>query len=69
MVDILLCRSVGKKLLGLIALALDLDEDFFEQVGALNDPAAIVRLLRYPGIYVHQILVGLILILMNHSEN
>ncbi|CAN6894351.1 unnamed protein product [Brassica oleracea] len=43
--------SVGRKLLGLIALALDLDEGFFEQIGALNDPAAVVRLLRYPGIY------------------
>jgi len=42
-------RSVGRKLLGLIALALDLDEDFFEKVGALNDPTAVVRLLRYPG--------------------
>jgi len=40
---------VGRKLLGLIALALDLDEDFFEKVGALNDPTAVVRLLRYPG--------------------
>ncbi|KAL9287114.1 putative aminocyclopropanecarboxylate oxidase [Arabidopsis thaliana] len=41
--------SVGRKLLGLIALALDLDEDFFEKVGALSDPTAVVRLLRYPG--------------------
>ncbi|KAL1194641.1 Jasmonate-induced oxygenase 1 [Cardamine amara subsp. amara] len=41
--------SVGRKLLGLIALALDLDEDFFKQVGALDDPAAVARLLRYPG--------------------
>ncbi|KAL0890206.1 hypothetical protein Bca101_014189 [Brassica carinata] len=41
--------SVGKKLLGLIALALDLDEDFFHQIGALNDPAAVLRLIRYPG--------------------
>ncbi|CAF2232824.1 unnamed protein product, partial [Brassica napus] len=41
--------SVGRKLLGLIALALDLDEGFFEQIGALNDPTAVVRLLRYPG--------------------
>lgn len=65
--DILLFRTVGRKLLGLIALALDLDEDFFERVGALNDPAAVVRLLRYPGIYVHQILVGLISILVSRS--
>ncbi|KAJ4868679.1 2-oxoglutarate (2OG) and Fe(II)-dependent oxygenase superfamily protein [Raphanus sativus] len=35
--------SVGRKLLGLIALALDLDEGFFEQIGALNDPTAVVR--------------------------
>ncbi|KAF8080947.1 hypothetical protein N665_0913s0013 [Sinapis alba] len=41
--------SVGRKLLGMIALALELDEGFFEQVGALNDPTAVVRLLRYPG--------------------
>ncbi|CAN8324843.1 unnamed protein product [Cochlearia groenlandica] len=41
--------SVGRKLQSLIALALDLDEDFFEKVGALTDPAAVVRLLRYPG--------------------
>ncbi|KAF8049767.1 hypothetical protein N665_2120s0004 [Sinapis alba] len=41
--------SVGKKLLGLIALALDLDEDFFHQIGALNDPSAVVRLIHYPG--------------------
>lgn len=43
---------MGRKLLGLIALALDLNEHFFEQVGALNDPSAVIRLLRYPGIYV-----------------
>ncbi|KAF2591109.1 hypothetical protein F2Q70_00039549 [Brassica cretica] len=41
--------SVGRKFLGLIALALDLDEGFFENIGALNDPTAVVRLLRYPG--------------------
>ena len=46
-------RSVGRKLLGLIALALDLDEGFFEQIGALNDPTAVVRLLRYPGISMY----------------
>ncbi|XP_010540817.1 PREDICTED: 1-aminocyclopropane-1-carboxylate oxidase-like isoform X2 [Tarenaya hassleriana] len=41
--------SVGRKLLCLIALALNLDENFFKQVGALNEPAAVVRLLHYPG--------------------
>ncbi|XP_010440101.1 PREDICTED: 2-oxoglutarate-Fe(II) type oxidoreductase isoform X2 [Camelina sativa] len=40
---------VGKKLLGLVALALNLEENFFEQVGAFNDQAAVVRLIRYPG--------------------
>ncbi|KAG7542577.1 Oxoglutarate/iron-dependent dioxygenase [Arabidopsis thaliana x Arabidopsis arenosa] len=40
---------VGKKLLGLVALSLNLEENFFEQVGAFNDQAAVVRLLRYPG--------------------
>ncbi|CAE6192169.1 unnamed protein product [Arabidopsis arenosa] len=40
---------VGKKLLGLVALALNLEENFFEKVGAFNDQAAVVRLLRYPG--------------------
>ncbi|KAG7542578.1 Oxoglutarate/iron-dependent dioxygenase [Arabidopsis thaliana x Arabidopsis arenosa] len=41
---------VGKKLLGLVALSLNLEENFFEQVGAFNDQAAVVRLLRYPGL-------------------
>ncbi|XP_013601335.1 PREDICTED: uncharacterized protein LOC106308752 isoform X2 [Brassica oleracea var. oleracea] len=41
--------DVGKKLLGLVALALDLEENFFERLGAFNDQAAVVRLLRYSG--------------------
>nr|CAB96197.1 hypothetical protein [Capsella rubella] len=41
--------DVGKKLLGLVALALNLEENFFEQVGGFNAQAAVVRLLRYPG--------------------
>ncbi|CAN7072172.1 unnamed protein product, partial [Brassica oleracea var. botrytis] len=42
--------DVGKKLLGLVALALDLEENFFERLGAfINDQAAVVRLLRYSG--------------------
>ncbi|XP_024026899.1 2-oxoglutarate-Fe(II) type oxidoreductase [Morus notabilis] len=39
----------GKRLLRLIALALNLDEDFFEKVGGLDKPAAFLRLLHYPG--------------------
>ncbi|XP_033142629.1 2-oxoglutarate-Fe(II) type oxidoreductase hxnY isoform X2 [Brassica rapa] len=42
-------RDVGKKLLGLVALALDLEENFFERLGAFNDQAAVVRLLLYSG--------------------
>ncbi|KAK1262521.1 S-norcoclaurine synthase 1 [Acorus gramineus] len=41
--------NVGKILLSLIALALNLDEDFFEKVGALSSPMAFIRLLHYPG--------------------
>ncbi|VVA93388.1 unnamed protein product [Arabis nemorensis] len=41
--------DVGRKLLRLVALALNLEEDFFERVGALSDEAPVVRLLRYPG--------------------
>ncbi|XP_021825320.1 2-oxoglutarate-Fe(II) type oxidoreductase [Prunus avium] len=41
--------SAGKRLISLIALALNLDEEFFEKVGALNKPAAVLRLLHYPG--------------------
>ena len=45
----LLLRSAGTKLISLIALALKLDEDFFEKVGALNEPLAFTRILHYPG--------------------
>ncbi|KAF5729826.1 1-aminocyclopropane-1-carboxylate oxidase-like isoform X1 [Tripterygium wilfordii] len=41
--------SSGKKLISLIALALNLDEDYFETLGALDAPAAFLRLLHYPG--------------------
>ncbi|KAK8614065.1 hypothetical protein V6N13_122441 [Hibiscus sabdariffa] len=41
--------SAATKLLSLIALSLKLEEDFFEKVGALNEPLAFIRLLRYPG--------------------
>ncbi|KAG0458942.1 hypothetical protein HPP92_022070 [Vanilla planifolia] len=41
--------SVGKKLLALIALALNLDERFFEINGALSSPMGFLRLLHYPG--------------------
>lgn len=42
-------RSAGRRLIHLIALALNLNEDFFEKVGALDAPMAFLRLLHYPG--------------------
>ncbi|PON43152.1 Isopenicillin N synthase [Parasponia andersonii] len=39
----------GKRLLRLIALALNLEENFFEKVGGLDKPTAFLRLLHYPG--------------------
>ncbi|KAI3918742.1 hypothetical protein MKX01_042062 [Papaver californicum] len=41
--------STAKRLITLIALALKLDENFFEDVGALHNPMGFVRLLHYPG--------------------
>ncbi|KAJ9565631.1 hypothetical protein OSB04_001597 [Centaurea solstitialis] len=42
--------STGKKLSSLIALALNLNDDFFEKAGgALNPPFGVLRLLHYPG--------------------
>ncbi|KAG5056958.1 hypothetical protein JHK82_011958 [Glycine max] len=42
-------RAAGKSLLSLIALSLNLEEDYFEKIGALNKPASFLRLLHYPG--------------------
>ncbi|KAJ8444360.1 hypothetical protein Cgig2_019918 [Carnegiea gigantea] len=41
--------SAGKVLLSLIALALNLDDKFFENMGALGKPLGFLRLLHYPG--------------------
>ncbi|GLT49146.1 hypothetical protein SLA2020_227240 [Shorea laevis] len=41
--------SAGTKLISLLALALRLEEDFFEKVGALDAPMVFLRLLHYPG--------------------
>ncbi|KAL9438848.1 hypothetical protein AB3S75_024504 [Citrus x aurantiifolia] len=41
--------SAGRRLIHLIALALNLNEDFFEKVGALDAPMVFLRLLHYPG--------------------
>jgi len=45
-------RSAGKELLSLIAMSLNLDENYFEKISALNKPEAFLRLLRYPGLLV-----------------
>ncbi|KAK7262143.1 hypothetical protein RJT34_29704 [Clitoria ternatea] len=41
--------ATGKELLSLIALSLHLDENYFEKIGALDKPAAFLRLLHYAG--------------------
>ncbi|KAL3497539.1 hypothetical protein ACH5RR_040271 [Cinchona calisaya] len=41
--------NAGKTLISLLALALNLEEDFFEKVGALDQPNGFLRLLHYPG--------------------
>ncbi|KAL4566257.1 hypothetical protein LXL04_030370 [Taraxacum kok-saghyz] len=39
----------GKELSSLIALALNLDDDYFEKIGASDNPFGFLRLLHYPG--------------------
>ncbi|KAG8084089.1 hypothetical protein GUJ93_ZPchr0010g8968 [Zizania palustris] len=41
--------SIGKRILSLIALSLNLDAEFFENIGAFSCPSAFLRLLHYPG--------------------
>ncbi|CAA2978421.1 1-aminocyclopropane-1-carboxylate oxidase-like isoform X1 [Olea europaea subsp. europaea] len=41
--------EAGKRLISLVALALDLEENFFYDIGALNQPNSFLRLLHYPG--------------------
>jgi len=52
---LLMChnRSAGKELLSLIALSLNLDEDYFQKISASNKPDAFLRLLRYPGLLMN----------------
>ncbi|KAK4728469.1 hypothetical protein R3W88_021457 [Solanum pinnatisectum] len=40
---------LGKRVLSLIALALNVNEDFFEKVGAFNPPGTLLRPMHYPG--------------------
>ncbi|XP_026662239.2 2-oxoglutarate-Fe(II) type oxidoreductase hxnY [Phoenix dactylifera] len=41
--------TVGKRLISLIALALNLDDQFFEKIGAFHSPMSFLRLIHYPG--------------------
>uniref|UniRef100_A0A0E0IVB9 Fe2OG dioxygenase domain-containing protein n=1 Tax=Oryza nivara TaxID=4536 RepID=A0A0E0IVB9_ORYNI len=41
--------ATGKRILSLIALSLNLDAEFFENIGAFICPSAFLRLLHYPG--------------------
>ena len=43
-------REVGKAVARLVALALDLDANFFDKPEILGEPIAMMRLLRYEGI-------------------
>ena len=45
-----LSQGCWKKSAALIALSLNLEEDYFEKIGALNKPASFLRLLHYPGL-------------------
>ncbi|XP_022923378.1 2-oxoglutarate-Fe(II) type oxidoreductase-like isoform X1 [Cucurbita moschata] len=40
---------VGRQIISLLALALNLDENFFEKIGAFSKPSDFLRLLHYPG--------------------
>ena len=44
-----LCREVARKVARIIALALDLEADFFDKPETLGQPIAIMRLLHYGG--------------------
>ncbi|XP_050227012.1 2-oxoglutarate-Fe(II) type oxidoreductase hxnY-like [Mercurialis annua] len=45
--------STGKIILSFMALALNLDKDYFEKIGALDQPHAFLRLLHYPDVVKH----------------
>lgn len=42
-------QNAGTRLASIIALSLELNEDYFEKLGALSPPNAFIRLLHYPG--------------------
>lgn len=44
------CSGVAKSVARIIALALDLDGDFFDKPEMLDEPIAILRLLHYEGV-------------------
>ncbi|KAM0897103.1 hypothetical protein ACQ4PT_022775 [Festuca glaucescens] len=41
--------AASKRIISLIALSLDLDAEFFSNIGALDCPSEVLRLLHYPG--------------------
>ncbi|KAL6641337.1 hypothetical protein ACP70R_019518 [Stipagrostis hirtigluma subsp. patula] len=41
--------DASKRILSLIALSLDLDAEFFQKIGAFDNPSSVIRLLHYPG--------------------
>lgn len=50
-------REVGRAVAKIIALALDLDANFFDKPETLGDPIAILRLLHYQGIEINSFYV------------
>lgn len=47
--DDIFCRKLSRRVAGLIALALNLDQTYFDKPGLLDDPMAALRLLHYSG--------------------
>ena len=52
-------REVGKAVAKIIALALDLDANFFDRPEILGEPIAILRLLHYEGIESIAFILGI----------
>ena len=43
------CRKLSRRVTGLVALAINLEETYFEEPGTLDFPIATLRLLLYSG--------------------
>jgi isopenicillin N synthase-like dioxygenase len=57
------CRILCKKVSRLLALALNLEETYFDKPGITDDPIATLRLLHYSGQSYHDELVFIISLL------